>query len=178
MSTTIKEVTLCYLLRTSRHPDRPGLEVCLAWKEPTPSAVALCLENKRNAYGGKREPDDPSLEHCSQRETHAESGVWVPLDRKRKVAQIVCDNGQRGVRNLTVFTAHVEEADPRPTREMSDPWWFWQQNIPYFAMMDADRFFLPLVFRLKEGEIVTGTIRHSEVMTVIDHDLRIVRLQQ
>jgi len=105
---------------------------------------------KWNGVGGKVK-DGESIETAAIRESQEEIGV-TPL-KLTKVAELTftfpSETGNHGNHTSTVFLCNAWDGEPGESEEMK-PEWFPLASIPYEAMWDDDKRWLPKVLSDKK----------------------------
>jgi 8-oxo-dGTP diphosphatase len=149
----MKELTLLFLHRDD--------EILLAMKKRGFG------EGRWNGVGGKLEPGE-TIEQALVRECQEEIKV-TPLGYDH-VAQLSFDAYLKGRRTKLLVHAYLCEKwqdEPAETEEMR-PQWFKKSAIPYEAMWQDDKFWLPLVLQNKK---VKGSFVFDEKDNLLDHTI-------
>lgn len=130
---------------------------------------------KWNGVGGKLEPSE-TIEHALVRESREEISV-VPM-RYEHVAELdfIQDADTQNPWHMYVYAYICTEwqGEPCESDEMA-PQWYSLDEIPYDAMWDDDRYWLPQVLA---GERVTGTFTFDADDRMVTHDVQLIGAAQ
>lgn len=124
-------------------------------------------QGRWNGAGGKVEKDE-TIEQALVRECEEEIGI-TPLTFE-KVAELTFDVMMKGESTqLLVHTYLCSNwgGEPVETEEMK-PQWFSQSQIPYSAMWQDDKFWLPQVL---DGKKIKGVFDFAEHDAVVSHEV-------
>ncbi len=151
----MEEATLCYVLDDGE---------------------VLLIEKRRglgsglyNAPGGKIEPGETPAEAVG-REVREEVGIEVGAPSK--VGELTFTHDGDPTLFVHVFRSTAYAGTPGPSPE-ADPAWFPRADLPYDAMWEDDRLWLPYVL---EGQSFAGTFAFEggedlDEATFVDHHL-------
>lgn len=159
-------VTLCYFLKEING----AWHICCGWKEPTPGAILRRIQNRWTGWGGKKKETDPTPEHAALRELQEESGVVATINQLEKVA--VVTYRRKGIRSCVcyIYFLRIPQAEPQPSAEISSPYWFPVNNLPYTTMVDGDDLVLEPAL---QGKKVRATITRNQEMLVVPSKTRV-----
>jgi len=152
---------------------RPRAQILLGWKKHGFGS------GKWGGFGGKIEPGE-TIATAAVRELQEEAGVQVSEADLHRVAKLSFHFPFRPEWSqvVHVFVVREWEGEPRETEEMV-PAWFSMDEIPYAAMWDDCRYWLP---RLLDGERILArfllgsdneTVDWLEVRSARDHELSV-----
>lgn len=147
----MNKVALCLPLRADRH-------VLLGWKQRGFGAGKLV------ALGGKLQAGESAAQAAS-RELWEEAGLMVDVSDLQPAAQLAFLFPARPVWDhaAQVFVARCWQGESKPSEEMAPHWVAWDA-LPFAAMWDDSRFWLP---RVLAGEYVRATYVYGDALTVV-----------
>jgi ADP-ribose pyrophosphatase YjhB (NUDIX family) len=122
-------------------------------------------KGKWNGFGGKPEAGE-SVEDAAIRETKEESQV-LSLNLKQVGVIDFIFHGKAVTswsERVTIFITDQWKGEPGETEEMK-PAWFRFSEIPYEAMWEDDKHWLPLILK---GEKVSGVFNFDENSKLVD----------
>jgi 8-oxo-dGTP diphosphatase len=130
----MKQMTVCFLLRNA-----PVFEVLLGLKKVGFGS------GKYAGIGGKVEPGE-TVEAAAKREVEEEIGVIIPEESIQYMGKVTflfpfkTDWSQE----VSLFLARKWHGEPQESDEMK-PYWFEPDQVPYEAMWQDARHWIPLV---------------------------------
>jgi 8-oxo-dGTP pyrophosphatase MutT (NUDIX family) len=144
----MKQMTVCFLLRHA-----PALEVLLGFKK------AGFGSGKYTGIGGKVEPAE-TVEAAAKREVEEEIGVTIPdecLQYMGKVTFLFPFRPQ-WTQEVFIFLANQWQGELKESDEIK-PFWFEPDEIPYEAMWQDARDWIPLIL---QGNKIQATISFKD----------------
>lgn len=128
--------------------------MALAQKKQDIHTATASLKNTQglwNGYGGKQDVEDVSLLATAVREYAEESGATCTAEdlQERAVVRFFWPQNESRTPDMTVtfYLLHQWTGEMRETSEMSAPTFFPQSNLPFDAMLPADRFVFDCILK-------------------------------
>lgn len=122
-------------------------------------------EGRWNGFGGKVQEGE-TVEEAMMREYNEECGIGIEKYEKIGLIDFIFKNNPEILR-VHIFKVLEYSGEPKESEEMR-PQWFKINGIPYDAMWEDDRIWMPMFL---EGKKFYGWVYFDESDRIIDHAL-------